>query len=388
MKKLLSFILITCLLIALGGCGGENDVKNVSISAVDMGLDNVNNGIRDIIQVSAESPVVTLDDEEVAKVINDDIKQVSADFLLRLQQMFSGANEYSADMADMGIDNALFAMDLQVRDACVNGDVLSIVLEEYNVTGGAHGSSLRYALNYDLNDGKRLTWEDISTDSTALSKTLKDYIVTQASSSKYEDYYFFDYYEDSLDSAFGDDTWYFNNQGLTIIYNQYAIAPYAAGIIEFTMPLEDIEQLNLNAEHIRHTKKGTFVEIFSDDGQEQDDIRLDVGEKNFSDSQSFLLKAGDDIDCLKIYAVNGYEDLNNDSETGGTLYADKLLALVTDLQKGEFIRVNQELAEDIPNMVVSIESAEGVENYLLLKNKADDSISAENIDNTSWQFSQ
>src|SRR5690606_23450459 len=35
----------------------------------------------------------------------------------------------------------------------------------------------------------------------------------------------------------------FNNRGLILLYNQYEIAPYASGIIDFEIPYEEAEDL-------------------------------------------------------------------------------------------------------------------------------------------------
>ena len=375
MKKLLSLILIIGLLFALAGCGGEG-VREVSVRAVDMGLDNVNNGIRDIIEVQAEVPEVILADETVQKAINDDLKLLQTEFMQRLGELFSDANEYTAAMADAGIDDALFAMDLNVRDAYVNGDILSIVLEEYCYTGGAHGSSLRCAFNYDLNDGHLLAWEEISADSSALAKTLKEYIIAQASSNSYDDYYFFDYYEEYLDSAFGDGTWYFSNEGLTIIYNQYTIAPYAAGIIEFTIPLEEIEQLALNANNSAPTAKGEFEIIHYSDG-DKEDIKLSAGDMYMQDKDSFILTAQENMGWVKVYRANYYE--GEDS----TFYAEKLLLMTSNLKKGEALQLKYPLNDGLAYIIVSVETNQGTVNYVLVD---DGTIEANKLDGTNGEF--
>ena len=375
MKKLLSLILIIGLLFALAGCGGGNG-SEVSVSAVDMGLDNVNNGIRDIIAVNAEMPAVALADETAQKAINDDLKLLQTDFMKRLGDLFAAANEYTAAMADAGIDDALFAMDLKVRDAYVNGDVLSIVLEEYSYTGGAHGSSLRCAFNYDLNDGHLLAWEEISADSTALAKTLKEYIIAQASSNSYDDYYFFDYYEEYLDSAFGDGTWYFSNEGLTIIYNQYTIAPYAAGIIEFTIPLEEIEQLALNANNSEPTAKGEFEIIHYSDG-DKEDIKLSAGDMYMQDKESFLLTAQENMGWVKVYSANYYDGVDS------TYYAEKLLLMTSNLKKGEALQLKYPLKDETAYIVVSVETNQGTVNYVLVD---DGTIEANKLDGTNGEF--
>ena len=375
MKKLLSLILIIGLLFALAGCGGGNG-SEVSVSAVDMGLDNVNNGIRDIIEVNAEMPTVALADETVQKAINDDLKLLQTEFMQRLGELFAAANEYTAAMADAGIDDALFAMDLKVRDAYVNGDILSIVLEEYCYTGGAHGSSLRCAFNYDLNDGHLLAWEEISADSSALAKTLKEYIIAQASSNSYDDYYFFDYYEEYLDSAFGDGTWYFSNEGLTIIYNQYTIAPYAAGIIEFTIPLEEIEQLALNANNSEPTAKGEFEIIHYSDG-DKEDIKLSAGDMYMQEKDSFILTAQENMDSVKVYRANYYE--GEDS----TFYAEKLLLMTSNLKKGEALQLKYPLNDGLAYIIVSVETNQGTVNYVLVD---DGTIEANKLDGANGEF--
>ena len=37
-----------------------------------------------------------------------------------------------------------------------------------------------------------------------------------------------------------EDTWYFSDQGLVIISNEYIITPHAVGILEFTIPYNEL----------------------------------------------------------------------------------------------------------------------------------------------------
>ena len=51
---------------------------------------------------------------------------------------------------------------------------------------------------------------------------------------------YFDDYQDLIKKNFNPQSFYLTPNGLVIYYQQYEVGPYAAGIIEFTIPYEQI----------------------------------------------------------------------------------------------------------------------------------------------------
>ncbi|WP_077198381.1 DUF3298 and DUF4163 domain-containing protein [Thermosipho affectus] len=111
-------------------------------------------------------------------------------------------------------------------------NIISLVIDYYEYTGGAHGNTKRKAYNFDITKGKLLKLHDVVTRDS-IEKMLK-YINNQIKLDKKR------YFQTLLDEL-PSEQFYFTNKGLVVYFNQYEIAPYSSGIPEFTFKLEDIQ---------------------------------------------------------------------------------------------------------------------------------------------------
>lgn len=114
--------------------------------------------------------------------------------------------------------------------------ILSICSNEYEFTAGAHGSTIMHYMNFDDRSGKSITLDDICNGNSA-DGNLENAIL-EALSYMEED--LFPEYKEMVHDYFVKDEYildfYIENKGdgypmLIISFPQYAIAPYATGII-------------------------------------------------------------------------------------------------------------------------------------------------------------
>ena len=121
-----------------------------------------------------------------------------------------------------------------------DGSYLSFYQEDDDYCGGAHGSLYREGYTFDLQTGKRLTLQDIIGNS---EEELKD-IVTQ----------YFSVYIDENANTFREDAkssvkeqinlgsdFYLREDGICFYFQPYALAAFAAGFPEVTIPYEEFE---------------------------------------------------------------------------------------------------------------------------------------------------
>lgn len=102
---------------------------------------------------------------------------------------------------------------------------LSIITSNYMYTGGAHGNTVIKSFNYNTDDGSRLYLTDILVDDDQI-KSVQNYVWEYAIE-RPEIFYPDLKKEDvvlSKDTAF-----YFNDSGITLVFQQYEIAPYVSG---------------------------------------------------------------------------------------------------------------------------------------------------------------
>lgn len=120
--------------------------------------------------------------------------------------------------------------------------VLSLRLEMYTFTGGAHGLSTTHYLNFDKVSGEELDNEALFADWDALEK-LAEKSFREANQIPYgtninETGFMFEGNRFHLPENMG-----FTAEGLELYYNPYEIASYADGPINLTLPLERIKPL-------------------------------------------------------------------------------------------------------------------------------------------------
>ena len=120
--------------------------------------------------------------------------------------------------------------------------VITISIDSYTFTGGAHGNSVITLLNFDPETGNLYTQDDIFVKSDELTSLVENYFKKESASknNNNENYFFGEDFK--LPENVG-----FSEEGIIFLYNTYEIASYAQGITEFTIPYAEIyDHLNIN----------------------------------------------------------------------------------------------------------------------------------------------
>lgn len=118
---------------------------------------------------------------------------------------------------------------------------LSIYRDRYEFTGGAHGNTMRYSDTWDLQTGALLPLSAFFEPDTDIRRILMEQILLQADENINRDpYIYFEDYPKRIEQNFNMEQYYLTPCGLVIYYQQYEIAPYATGIVEFTIPYETL----------------------------------------------------------------------------------------------------------------------------------------------------
>lgn len=110
-------------------------------------------------------------------------------------------------------------------------DIISIAITSYVNTGGAHGITHVSFLNFNTSTGKRITNAELIKNKKAFENIARTYLKDMIS----EDDALFEPNTFKLPENIG-----FNEKGVILLYNQYEIAPYSTGIIDFTIPIEKV----------------------------------------------------------------------------------------------------------------------------------------------------
>jgi len=132
-------------------------------------------------------------------------------------------------------------------EAVINDNkTMSISVIYYQFTGGAHGSAYKETVNLDLANEKELLFKDLFDTSADYKQVLTDELLKKMNEKK--DILF----PDAMSGfkASDDLKFYLTDEAIVFYFNQYEIAPYASGIVEFSIPYDSLKD-DLNEDFIQ-----------------------------------------------------------------------------------------------------------------------------------------
>lgn len=118
---------------------------------------------------------------------------------------------------------------------------LSAYNDKYEFTGGAHGTTTRSSDSWELCTGMHLSLNDFFDPNTNYRQFITDEITRQAEFNNQQNQgIYFEDYKGLIIKNFDQHSFYLTPQGITFYFQQYDIAPYSTGIVEFTIPYSKI----------------------------------------------------------------------------------------------------------------------------------------------------
>ena len=188
-------------------------------------------------------------DTELAKKINFTIENHIAN-MLNFAEDFSETIELKEAIKNFDDNYKAFNDDVEennlVWEATFDGEVtynseaiISLAISNYSNTGGAHGSTNVTFFNFDKATGHPITIKSLFTDMKSFNELAEEHFkeaLLFEENYTYENYFFGEAFH--LPENYG-----FSDEGLILFYNTYEIAPYAMGIMEFTIPFDELDEL-------------------------------------------------------------------------------------------------------------------------------------------------
>ena len=113
---------------------------------------------------------------------------------------------------------------------------LSIYRDQFQYTGGAHPTTMRFSDTWDMRTGMVVPLSSFFPSTTDYQQLLLKIILAEADRRQEEEAIFFDDYRSLIVQRFNPESFYLSPCGLTIYYQQVDIGPYSTGIVEFTIP--------------------------------------------------------------------------------------------------------------------------------------------------------
>ena len=139
--------------------------------------------------------------------------------------------EYQSFISDFPETEQIWEAQIDGEVIFQSEDIITISLTSYVSTGGAHGVLHIALLNFNPQTGKRISNTDLVNDLEGFKTVAKP---------------FFDDAIDDKNILFEPDNFTlpanmgYSEEGLFMLYNVYEIAPYSSGVIDFTIPFENV----------------------------------------------------------------------------------------------------------------------------------------------------
>ena len=171
----------------------------------------------------------------IAKTVNDKISESMSDVRESLKNAIIETQDYYTD--DMASGKYSYYSVYQYN---MCGDLVSVKTDNYVYSGGAHGMSYLAAYTGNIGGNEIFVLGDLFKDAqngiSAVKNIIKDRI--NASPELY-----FPEALSTVDNIDLNNSFYIDETGNLVIYfNPYEIAPYAAGIIEFEISPDQLEE--------------------------------------------------------------------------------------------------------------------------------------------------
>lgn len=146
------------------------------------------------------------------------------------------AGDYEVARA-LGEDFLPYGESMSYRISLQTEALVSIVRSYYanSVTGAAHPSNFQFSETFDLSTGEMLTLGACFTDPDAGRERVLDLLAQRGSDAGYS--------RQALEEQLNDDYFYLTGEGMVIYYQPDTLAPYAAGLLEFTLPYAELGEL-------------------------------------------------------------------------------------------------------------------------------------------------
>lgn len=188
----------------------------------------------DIMEIDLYIPVVSGQLESgIQSIIN---KRFEDDAMEFKQSLEAEVRDYAADCEREGYPIRPYQLCTRYKQCCLNDKVLSLYVDYYQYTGGAHGITERRAYNVDLKTGELLPLAELFEPGYDY-KAVIDQEIRRQIALEPEAYFEGDMGFKGINKEQG---YYLDGENLVIYFNQYEIAPYAGGIREFKIPFEGV----------------------------------------------------------------------------------------------------------------------------------------------------
>ena len=200
--------------------------------------------------VTCGYPIVSIEGNDAAA------EKINADIGSRVESFYAAVNseaewakedfEYLLNDDDNDYTPYPYSSDLSFTVTRADDRVISFTANYYEYMGGAHGLPATVGINYDTNTGELIAFTDLGDNPDTFHADTLAYNQELARTEDYSEQLFS---QDDItngtpeDVLYADGSWYLSTSGLVFMSPPYALAPYAAGTLEFIIPYSELSDM-------------------------------------------------------------------------------------------------------------------------------------------------
>ncbi len=239
MKKLTVIIILIMGIVTVSICNFDEvkevfelNIRNTSVESKVINKDNK------YIKADLKIPKLIITNKDIENTLN---KKFESDIINFYNNSYKEAQTYLDDFPNAE-NKFVISSDYEVKKS--NDKILSMLIKYYKYSGGAHGSYYYVPYNVDLTSGTVFILKDIFNEDSNYQQVISDEIKKQIKQLNKEQ----NLPEDSTQlyafNKIGESQkFYVQDDSIVIFFDLYDIAPYVAGIPEFSINKEVLNNL-------------------------------------------------------------------------------------------------------------------------------------------------
>lgn len=208
----------------------KDETEKEDCAIIDLQYPSITKGpqfLKDSVNNWVSNYTLAMVTDKVETHKNKNYLEKTAELFFANREEFKGSVMYGAFVAESGTEILLH-----------NGQYLSLAMSGYTYQGGAHGNNPAQMATFDINNGHKLTWDDITTDKKALSALAEQQFRAERKEIFEGGFEFDDLFPFKLADNFAIVT-----NGIYFHYVPYEVGPYSIGSTTFVLPFSTIGDL-------------------------------------------------------------------------------------------------------------------------------------------------
>ncbi|MBQ4370112.1 MAG: DUF3298 domain-containing protein, partial [Oscillospiraceae bacterium] len=177
----------------------------------------------------------------------------------------------------------------------------------------------------------------------------------------------YDSYKEYVDDIIDDGFWYFDNEGITFFADEYVLAPYASGMLEFPIPYSSLAPY-INEKYLpAKVDVNTYVSAKEPElGPKGSREAIDYVAV-YTEGEEFCFLPQDTVTNVKLYATTYYV-----GEETISVFNDYVLWACSDMNEKQALDIVNMFPDVVPNIGISCTLADGCAFSKLLYQSGED----------------